>query len=137
RRSAITAREFESPAASLVASSVAPLDCLEETMTAPSPPERRTLGWLQNWVHLVLLAVFVVIVVVRGLTLWWRHADSLNDGRERAGAIAHILAEHLAGTIAGLDAALVQLSVHSRQVGGPRAPASAWDPVLRATLAAL
>jgi PAS domain S-box-containing protein len=106
-------------------------------MKAPSPPERRTLGWLQHWVHLVLLAVFVVIVVVRGLTLWWRHADSLEDGREHAEALAHILSEHLAGTIAGLDAALVQLSVHSTQVGGPRAPASAWDPVLRATLAAL
>src|SRR5262245_47182844 len=92
---------------------------------------------LRVLVQVVLLGVFVVILCLRGFTLWQRHEDELDEGQARAQTLANILSEHLARTLEGYDAALTQLAVYSQRVGGPAAPPDVWNPVLQAARAGL
>ena len=88
-------------------------------------------------VRLLLAGIFAILVVLLGAGLWWRHAEGLKSGQRRAENLTLILADHLARTVGAIDTALGQLAVHGQRVGGPRAPAEAWTPVLSAAATGL
>jgi signal transduction histidine kinase len=62
---------------------------------------------------------------------------ALDDGKTRAGNLATVLSEYVRGSFAVADASLRQLVIHARRVGGARASAEAWDPILAAAKASL
>jgi signal transduction histidine kinase len=89
-----------------------------------------------------LLAAFAVsvlaaVAVMLTLDLWWRHERALANAERRAAGLAAALAESMRSTFALADASLRQLEIHGRRVGGPRAPAGEWLPILQAAGVAL
>jgi signal transduction histidine kinase len=62
---------------------------------------------------------------------------ALTEAETRAGNLAYVLSEYVRGSFGVTDASLRQLIVHARHVGGPRASAVAWDPILAAAKASL
>jgi signal transduction histidine kinase len=64
-------------------------------------------------------------------------AETIASAQARASNLALILSEFTAETFEAGDAALRQLALLSRRVGGPGAPANAWMPSLSAALAGL
>jgi PAS domain S-box-containing protein len=93
--------------------------------------------WLRASVRLLLAGIFGILVVLLALGLWWRQAEVQKAGQSRAENLSLILADHLARTVGAIDTALAQLAVHGRRVGGPKAPAEAWTPVLTAAASGL
>jgi PAS domain S-box-containing protein len=87
---------------------------------------------LRTRVNLALLSVFLFFVLLWGLLLWYRYEQTIQESERRADNLALILTEHLQRSVDAVDAALVQLSLHSRRVGGPKAAADTWIPILRA-----
>jgi signal transduction histidine kinase len=89
----------------------------------------------------------VILSLIGGLLLLlaalrWndiRHsrAETLRAATTRAASLALILAEYVAGVFNGGDAALRQLELHSRRIGGPDAPATEWTPSLSSARAGL
>ncbi len=100
-------------------------------------PLRGKRDWLRASVRLLLAGIFGILVVLLAAGLWWRKAEVLKAGQNRAENLALILSDHLARTVGAIDTALGQLTVHGRRVGGPKAPAEAWTPVLNAAATAL
>ena len=82
-----------------------------------------------------LFSVFLVFVVLRTAALWYRHDESLREGLRQADTLSIILTEHLRRSIDAIDAALVQLALHSERVGGPKADAATWTSMLNAAFA--
>src|SRR2546423_1524641 len=78
---------------------------------------------------------FVVILQVVHLAGVRRHA--LQAAETRADNLAYVLSEYVRGSFGVTDASLRQLIIHARRVGGPRAGADAWDPILAAAKASL
>jgi PAS domain S-box-containing protein len=91
---------------------------------------RRGVAWF-------LLIVFAILVAARGANLWWRHDRLIADNQQRADALAHVLGEHLERTVAGVDAALRQIALHSERIGGPNGLDIYWGPVLDSAFAGL
>jgi signal transduction histidine kinase len=90
---------------------------------------------------LVIFAVAVGLLVLLG-TLRWNdirasRAEALQTATGRASSLALVLAQYLEGTFAAGDAALRQLALHSRRIGGPAGPASEWVPILTSARAGL
>ena len=77
---------------------------------------------------LAAAVVLIALIAMRGADLWVRRQQILDDGDRRAENLARILGGYVNQTFAGADAALRQLIVHSRRVGGPSAPESEWLP---------
>jgi PAS domain S-box-containing protein len=92
---------------------------------------------LRARVRLLFGGVFVMLVLVLGGGMWLHREQTLSSAQTRAENLADILGDHLGRTVGAIDAALTQLALHSQRVGGPGAAASAWTPVLDATLAGL
>ncbi|MFL4981544.1 MAG: ATP-binding protein [Xanthobacteraceae bacterium] len=90
---------------------------------------------LRTRVNLALLSVFLFFVLLWNLLLWYRYDQTIQESERRANNLALILTEHLQRSVDAVDAALVQLSVHSQRVGGPKAAADTWIPILRAAQA--
>jgi signal transduction histidine kinase/CheY-like chemotaxis protein len=88
-------------------------------------------------IGLAAIFVLVALVSVRGIDLIQRRRQILEAGDQRAANLAFILAGYLQQTFAASDAALRQLTVFSRRVGGASAPDAEWLPTLQATLAGL
>ena len=83
------------------------------------------------------LTVLVAVAALVTADLWWRRERVLTSADTRAGNLATVLAEYVRGSLTSADAALRQLGIHGRRVGGPAAPPEAWDPILAAAKAAL
>jgi PAS domain S-box-containing protein len=87
---------------------------------------------LRTRVNLALLSVFLFFVLLWGLLLWYRYEQTIHESERRADNLALILTDHLQRSVDAVDAALVQLSLHSRRIGGPQAGGDTWIPILRA-----
>jgi len=81
----------------------------------------------------VAVAVILgALVSLRGADLLVRRRQILEAGDRRAENLAQILAGYVQQTFAASDAAIRQLTVHSRRVGGAGAPDAEWLPILQA-----
>jgi hypothetical protein len=92
---------------------------------------------LRRAIGLLLIVVFLSIIAMRGTFLWWRHEEVMLDSRRQAESLALVLSKHFEQTIATVDAALSQLALHAKGVGGANAQPPFWDPVLEASFAGL
>ncbi|MCW5771110.1 MAG: response regulator [Rhodospirillaceae bacterium] len=82
---------------------------------------------------LVSVAFFVVgLLIIQGFAYWSHFNAALDEGERRAENLALILKEHVEQTAAAADAALRQIAIQSRRIGGPTAPATQWQPLLDA-----
>jgi len=90
----------------------------------------------------ILTIAFTASVLAFVTTLQVVHLNgsrrrALEDGQTRAGNLAIVLAEYVRGSFAVADASLRQLVIHARRVGGVRAAAEEWVPILNAAKASL
>jgi len=83
-------------------------------------------------IGLVSAFILVALVGLRGVDLRVRRGQILEAGDRRAENLAGILARYVRETFASSDAALRQLVVHARRVGGANAPDSEWLTALQA-----
>jgi len=70
-------------------------------------------------IGLVAALVLIALVSLRGADLWRRRGQILRAGDHRAENLALILAGYLRETFGAADAALRQVALQSRRVGGP------------------
>jgi signal transduction histidine kinase/ActR/RegA family two-component response regulator len=80
-------------------------------------------------------SVLLAVATLQTVSLWMRYDRTLRAAELRAGNLAFMLSEYVRGSFALADAALRQLTVHARRVGGATAPGDAWDPILAAAKA--
>jgi signal transduction histidine kinase/ActR/RegA family two-component response regulator len=80
---------------------------------------------------LVAALVLVALVSLRGADLLRRREQILRAGDRRAENLALILAGYLRETFGAADAALRQLTLQSKRVGGPNASDAEWLPALQ------
>ncbi|HKA71160.1 MAG TPA: ATP-binding protein [Xanthobacteraceae bacterium] len=92
---------------------------------------------LRTRINLALIGVFLVFAALWILLLWYRYDQTIKAGEHRAENLDLILTEHLRRSVDAVDAALVQLALHSERVGGPRAGTDTWTPVLKAAHAGI
>jgi signal transduction histidine kinase len=83
------------------------------------------------------IALLVAIAVLRAIDLWFWQVQTLAAAEARAGNLARILSEYVHESFAAGDAALRQLAIHSRRIGGPEASDAEWLPLLLAARAGL
>jgi signal transduction histidine kinase/ActR/RegA family two-component response regulator len=83
------------------------------------------------------LTVLVAVAALVAADLWWRRERTLKGAETRATNLATVLSEYVKGSFSSADAALRQLAIHGRRVGGAHASADEWDPILAAAKAAL
>ena len=84
-------------------------------------------------IGLLSAVVLAALIGLRGADLWRRREQILQAGDRRAENLASILAGYVRQTLATTDAALRQLVLHARRVGGATAPDSDWLPALQAS----
>ena len=82
-------------------------------------------------IGLVTALALLGLVGLRGVDLWSRRGQILRAGDRRAENLALILAGYLRENFAAGDAALRQLALMSRRIGGPAAPDGVWLPALQ------
>lgn len=82
-------------------------------------------------------SVLAAAAALLALDLWWRHDRALASAETRAANLSVALSEYVRSTFALADTSLRQLEIHGRRVGGPRAAAAEWQPILEATDIAL
>jgi signal transduction histidine kinase/ActR/RegA family two-component response regulator len=88
----------------------------------------------------ILAFTLTVLIAVAGLVsadLWWRRDHVLKSADTRAANLASVISEYVRGSFSSADAALRQLAIHGRRVGGPSAPHDLWDPIIAAAKTAL
>ena len=98
---------------------------------------KRTALRRKLWITAVCVAPIVVLTVARTSDLLTRRERLLEAGDRRAGNLAVILTGYLAQTLSSADAALRQLAIQARRIGGAGAPAGEWLDILRAAHAGL
>ncbi len=81
-------------------------------------------------IALVALAILAAGAALRGWDLARRRAALLADGESRASNLTLLLSGYLRESFAAADAALRQLALHGRRIGGPSAPSDEWAPSL-------
>ena len=64
------------------------------------------------------LTVLFAVATLQIVDLWWRRDRALKTAETRATNMAIVLAEYIRGSFASADAALRQLQLHGRRVGG-------------------
>jgi len=106
-------------------------------LTPGAPSAALAPGGLGARVFVTLAAVFILFLATGVAALWYRHEEAIEEARQRADNLALILGEHFRRSVDAIDATLAQLALHSQRVGGPTAPAEAWNAVLAATRTAL
>jgi signal transduction histidine kinase len=82
-------------------------------------------------------SVLAFVVALQVAHLLGSRRRALEGAETRAGNLAYMLTEYVRGSFAVTDASLRQLIIHGRRVGGARAAAEAWDPILAAARASL
>ena len=92
-----------------------------------------------NKAAIAALAAVVVLVIVglRAADVLGSRTETLNTAESRAANLASILSHYIQEALAGGDAALRQLALHGRRIGGPAAPADDWIPSLASARAGL
>jgi signal transduction histidine kinase len=88
----------------------------------------------------IIAFTLTVLIAVGGLVtadLWWRRERVLKTADTRAANLASVLSEYVRGSFGSADAALRQLAIHGRRVGGPSASHEEWDPIIAAAKTAL
>ncbi len=83
------------------------------------------------------LTVLIAVAVLVSADLWWRRDRVLTSADTRAANLASVVSEYVRGSFSSADAALRQLAIHGRRVGGPSASHDAWDPIIAAAKTAL
>jgi signal transduction histidine kinase len=85
------------------------------------------------------LAISIVLIMgaLRANDLRTAHAETAAAAERRAANLALILSEYVRETFAAGDAALRQLALHSRRIGGPTAAEAEWTPSLLSARAGL
>ena len=83
------------------------------------------------------LTVLIAVGALQAADLAWRRELFLKAGETRATNLAVVLAEYIRASFMSADAALRQLQIHGRRVGGPLAPATEWESILASAKAAL
>jgi signal transduction histidine kinase len=83
------------------------------------------------------IGALLTVTALRAVDLWWWRARTVATAQARAGNLAFILSEYIRESFTAGDAALRQLALYSRRIGGPNAPASEWDPILASARAGL
>ena len=73
-------------------------------------------------VGLLAALVLSAVVAFRAADLWGARNQTLDASERRARDLARILSQYLHGTFAASDAALRQLAIHSRRIGGAGGP---------------
>jgi signal transduction histidine kinase/CheY-like chemotaxis protein len=101
--------------------------------TRPDPRSRRSKARIVG----VATAVWLALALARGGDLWWRRSVLLSGAERRAANLALILAEYLKQVFDSADAALIQLAIHSRRVGGVEAEPAEWRVMLEGARAGL
>jgi len=107
------------------------------------PPLRPTgaNALLQRRPRILIIAftasVLAFVATLQVVYLNGSRRRALEDGQTRAGNLAIVLSEYVRGSFAVADASLRQLVIHARRVGGSRAAAEEWDPILNAAKASL
>ena len=81
--------------------------------------------------------LLLILGALRVTDAWTAHSETTRRARTRVASDALVLAEYVAGTFAAGDAALRQLALHSRRIGGPTAAATEWAPSLASAGAGL
>ena len=76
------------------------------------------------------LAILIAVAALEIADLWWRHHRAVHNAEERAQNLTVLLAEYVRGSFASADAALRQLQVHGRRIGGSTAPDIDWQSIL-------
>ncbi|HSK30601.1 MAG TPA: cache domain-containing protein, partial [Candidatus Limnocylindria bacterium] len=92
---------------------------------------------LRRGTIVLLVAVFVAVVLLRGSSLWWRHEEIVIDSQHQTEKFVRVLSEHLQQTVATIDATFEHLVAHSLQVGGPGAAPENWSKVLEVAFSGL
>ena len=88
----------------------------------------------------IIAFTLTVLVAVGGLViadLWWRRERVLKAADTRAANLASVVAEYVRGSFSSADAALRQIAIHARRIGGASAAHADWDPILAAAKTAL
>ena len=101
--------------------------------TLPAALQRRPKLLLLTFTVSVLTAV----AALQAVSLWWRRDMILSSAESRAANLSYVLSEYVRGSFALADTSLRQLAIHARRVGGPNAPAEAWDAMLSSAKAAV
>jgi signal transduction histidine kinase len=82
-------------------------------------------------------SVLLVMGVVRVMDLQWSRGETLKVAEARAANLALILSEYISNAFDAGDAALRQLAIHSRRIGGPTVSNAEWAPSLATARAGL
>jgi signal transduction histidine kinase len=85
----------------------------------------------------VTLTVLIAVGTLKTADLWWRHQRALEAAETRATNMSFVLAEYIRGSFASADAAIRQLQLHGRRVGGANGSREDWEPMLASAKAAL
>jgi signal transduction histidine kinase/ActR/RegA family two-component response regulator len=92
---------------------------------------------LKRTIALLTTGALVTLIALRGVALWDLRQKTLEAGERRAANLALISATHVRAAFAAADATLRQLTVYSRQIGGPAAPVDRWEPMLTPSMTQL
>lgn len=82
-------------------------------------------------------AIMLAVAALLLADLWWQRDRELRMAETRATNLTTALGEYVREKFRTADAALRQLDVHARRVGGSAAAAPEWVPILEAAHAAL
>jgi len=85
--------------------------------------------------NLILAVVFLAVAGLVVTGLWFRHDDTLRDGRRNAENLATVLSADLKIQVSGIEESLREIAAFSRFIGGPSAAGQEWMTLLR-TIAA-
>jgi signal transduction histidine kinase len=83
------------------------------------------------------LTVLIAVAALQVADLWWRRESAIRNAETRASNLAVVFTEYIRGSFASADAALRQIVIHGKRVGGPSQSADVWDPILSSARAAL
>ena len=83
------------------------------------------------------LTVLIAVATLQIADLWWRRDSVVRNAETRASNLAVVFSEYIRGSFGSADAALRQIVIHGKRVGGSSQPADVWDPILSSAHAAL
>src|SRR4029079_1484505 len=83
------------------------------------------------------LTVLIAVASLQAADLWWRRESVIRNAETRASNLAVVFAEYIRGSFASADAALRQIVIHGKRVGGASQPAYVWDPIVASARAGL
>jgi signal transduction histidine kinase len=83
------------------------------------------------------LTVLIAVASLQTADLLWRRESVIRAAETRASNLAVVFAEYIRGSFASADAALRQIVIHGKRVGGSSQPDDVWDPILASARAAL